>query len=174
MACRLCVWLFICFCLFFNGVFFYLHAFLLLPCVTTPVLSWTSPRGYRRQPKSRKRRCVKKKERAIEERTFFYHPLHVCVHHLCSFHKCWFIPCGEKLALDRAVWDPWGPLHGRSLTNYWRTSLFWAATEAYEPLKIWSQNFKAILNSTFNPIHLFCYKHPCVEPSSYCSSTKQK
>lgn len=59
-------------------------------------------------------------------------------------------------ALDRAVRDPWGPLHDRSLTNYWQTSLFWAATEAYEPLAIWSQNLKIhfYIDCTFNPVKI--------------------
>lgn len=88
------------FCLFLM-YFFYLHAFLLLPCVTTPVLSWTSPRGYRRQPKSRKRRCVKKKERQKKNMPFFFTIYSMSVFLICvtfisssSYHVKWSFRSG--------------------------------------------------------------------------------
>ncbi len=149
MACRLCVWLFICFCLLLM-YFFYLHPFLLLPCDDPCTVLNVFLRVQKAAKIKKKAVCKKKKEREIEEeQAFFNHRLHVCVHHQCNFHKH-----RVKYSFRSGCL---GSVRAYSiLTNYWQTSHFWAATE-----KIWSQNCKADL-------HRLCikrsYSHPCVLP----------
>lgn len=82
MACRLCVWLFICFCLFFNVFFFLPSCLFAAPVCDDPCTVLNVSQRVQKAAKIKKKAVCKKKKkkkRAIEEQLAFFKPSTPCL-----------------------------------------------------------------------------------------------